>query len=160
MYKLILNVCRYPFHLCRVFFPNPIIATNFHKKQVSWNLLFFFSKSGMFSWKLSVCKFSSLRGNASKHFKTQIKFNSSALPIYTRNFLVHTTSYSRKILGDADKSHFWQGSLTLKKKCLEDEPFCLVKLVLKNQKVLDSIRKLKNLNYPCRKNRKRMSSYK
>ena len=80
---------------------------------------------------MSVCIFSSLRGNDSKHFKTQIKFNSSALPrnlnIYTKNFLVHITSYSRKFLGDVDESYF-------EKKWLEEEPYCLVKLVLKNKK--------------------------
>ena len=81
--------------------------------------------------------------------KLKNNLDSFALP---RNL----TIYTRNFQGDADESNFWQCSLILKRTWLEDKPYYLIKLLSKNQ-VIDSIRKLKHLNYLYRKNRKRMS---
>ena len=146
MYNLILNIClcRYPFQLLMFFcwIPQTFIKSRFHR------IYYFFQKKkcSLENWVFT--HFPRSEEMLQKHFKLKFNLDSFALP---RNL----TIYTRKFQGDADESNFWQCSLILKKTWLEDEPYYLIKLLSKNQ-VIDSIWKLKHLNYLYRKNRKRM----
>ena len=102
------------------------------------------------SWKLSVHTFSPLRGNAAKIFQ-----NSKITWIHLHYLEIWlSTLESFKVM--QMNQTFDSALLFWKKTWFSNEPYYLIKLLSKNQ-VIDSIRKLKHLNYLYRKNRKRMS---
>ena len=134
---MIPNLCRYPFWRCSVFLLNPIFCHKLIKSRFHSNYYFFQNQEcSLENWVFA----NVARSEEMLHF-----FFKTTLD----NFYVMemNQTFESALL-------FWKnliGRWVLLFNC---------KLLSKNQKVIDSIRQLKHWNYLCRKNRKRMLSYK